>query len=53
MELPDKDKRFDCRNIKKQKWDMVDGMLRPIIKDILLNKHVDAKLTPLQYVGKS
>merc|ERR1719231_1182643 len=50
IELPDADKRFDNRNIKQQKWDMVDALLRPIINDILLKKHVAASLSPMQYM---
>ena len=48
IELPDADKRFDPRNIEQQKWDLVDGLLRPIINDILLNKHKAASLGPMQ-----
>ena len=52
VELPDADKRFDNRNIDKQKWDMVDRLLRPILNDILLNKHEKVSLNPMQYVNQ-
>ena len=52
IELPDADKRFDNRNIDKQKWNLVDRLLRPILNDILLNKHEKVSLNPMQYVNQ-